>query len=198
MDRTQPPRVVVLAGINGAGKTTASRALLQDVLQIPTFVNADLIARGLNSLNPESVSIAAGKVMLRTLAELVEDRADFAFETTLSGKSYARWLESLRAIGYQVFLYYYWLSSPELAIARIATRVKSGGHFVPDETVRTRYKRSVQNFTELFKPICDWWEVYDNSHGRRKLIGCGDHFTELHENETMWDQFLRSADDDTN
>src|SRR5687768_16769644 len=129
------PRVVVLAGINGAGKTTASRDLLVNVLRIPTFVNADAIARGLNAFNPEAEAFRAGRIMLDQLNDLAARRADFAFETTLAARTYAGWLETLRATGYEVYLYYYWLDRPDLAIARVAARVRSGGHFVPDDTI---------------------------------------------------------------
>lgn len=187
------PRAVVLAGINGAGKTTASRELLANVLKIPTFVNADAIARGLNGLNPEAEAIRAGRIMLQQLHDLAEARQDFAFETTLAARTYAGWLESLRATGYQVYLYYYWLRSPELAIGRVAERVQGGGHFVPDETIRQRYSRSVRNFFDLYRAQADWWEVYDNSYGRRILIGIGTPYEELVENEDVWLRFQRSG-----
>lgn len=187
------PRAVVLAGINGAGKTTASREILTNVLRIPTFVNADAIARGLNGLNPEAEAVRAGRIMLQQLDELAAARADFAFETTLAARTYAGWLSGLRVTGYEVYLYYYWLDSPELAIGRVAARVRSGGHFVPDETVRQRYARSVRNFFELYRPVSDWWEVYDNSHGQRALLGIGSAEDELIESEAAWRQFRRSG-----
>ena len=109
------PRVAVLAGINGAGKTTASKEILSTVLKIPTFVNADIIARGLNGLNPEGVAIRAGRIMLQQLDDLAAAKEDFAFETTLAARTYASWLGDLRVAGYEVYLYYYWLSSPDLA-----------------------------------------------------------------------------------
>lgn len=189
------PRVVILGGINGAGKTTASRAVLQDVLQIPTFVNADAIARGLNGLNPEAESFRAGRLMLQEMHRLVEARADFAFETTLSARTYAVWLKTLRVLGYEVYLYYYWLDSPELAITRVAARVKRGGHHVPDADVRRRYARSVKNFIELYRPVADHWEVYDNSDYGRKLMAIGSIDDEAIDNADDWAQFLRSADD---
>ena len=189
------PRVVVLGGINGAGKTTASRAVLQDVMKIPTFVNADAIARGLNGLNPEAESFRAGRLMLQEMARLVDERADFAFETTLSARTYAGWLSKLRVTGYEVHLFYYWLDNPELAIERVANRVKSGGHHVPDEDIRRRYARSVRNFIELYRPVADHWEVYDNTTGKPKLLAVGDIGDEDIDNEYDWAEFLRSADD---
>ena len=189
------PRVVVLGGINGAGKTTASRAVLQDVLKIPTFVNADAIARGLNGLNPEAESFRAGRLMLQEMARLVEDRADFAFETTLSARTYAGWLGKLRVLGYETYLFYYWLRSPEMAIRRVADRVQAGGHHVPDEDIRRRYARSVRNFVELYRPVADHWEVYDNTDGERRLLALGEYGEEEIDDRYDWDTFLRSADD---
>ncbi len=188
------PRVVVLAGINGAGKTTASRHLLADALKIPAFVNADAIARGLNGLNPEAESFRAGRIMLDQLNDLARRREDFAFETTLSARTYAVWLRELRmTAGYEVLLYYYWLRSPDLAISRVAQRVQAGGHFVPDADIRRRYARSVRNFVELYRPIADWWEVMDNTDGDRILLAAGscDEFDV--ESQEIWDDFVRSA-----
>ena len=187
------PRVVVLAGINGAGKTTASMDLLVNVLKIPIFVNADAIARGLNGLNPESEAFRAGKIMLAHLEELVAERASFAIETTLAARTYARWLADLRMLGYETHLYYYWLESPEMAIRRVALRVASGGHHVPDATVRQRYKNSVQNFFELYQKQADCWEVFDNTYGQRKLIGCGVRDEDMDTEEPSWSLFLRSG-----
>ncbi len=188
------PRVAVLGGINGAGKTTASREVLQNVLGIPVFANADAIARGLNAFNPESEAVRAGRVLLDWLKDLAAANRDFAFETTLAARTYAPWLAELRAAGYEVYLFYYWLRSPEMAIARVAERVLAGGHHVPDATVRQRYSRSVRNFLELYRPVADCWEVYDNSNGERVLIAAGDPVEELVENEALWTAFLRSGD----
>ena len=187
------PRVVVLAGINGAGTTTASMDLLVNVLKIPIFVNADALARGLNGLNPESEAFRAGKIMLIHLEELVAERASFSIETTLAARSYAKWLADLRMLGYETHLYYYWLASADMAITRVAERVKRGGHFVPDATIRQRYSRSVQNFFELYRQHADVWEVYDNSYGQRSLLACGSCDEELIADESSWSQFRRSG-----
>ncbi|MCZ2342936.1 MAG: AAA family ATPase [Bacteroidales bacterium] len=195
MSEHKPPRVVVLAGINGAGKTTASRELLAEVLKIPYFVNTDTIARGLNALNPEGEAVRAGRIMLTQLNDLAAAKVDFAFETTLAARTYARWLATLQVNqGYEVYLYYYWLNSAELAISRVTQRVRAGGHFIPDDTVRQRYARSVQNFFELYKPMANYWEVHDNSFGQRHLLALGSEDDELIADEWTWTQFRRSGD----
>jgi predicted ABC-type ATPase len=99
----------------------------------------------------------------------------------------------LRATGYEVYLYYYWLRSPELAITRVAQRVEAGGHFVPDDTIRQRYSRSVRNFFELYRPVSDVWEVYDNTYGQRALVAFGSTDDELIVDEAVWQQFQRSG-----
>ena len=157
------PTAIVLAGINGAGKTTASRSLLANTLHVMTFVNADVIAQGLSGFDPQAAALRAGRIMLEQLEELKFQRANFAFETTLAGRTYARWLESLRESGYAVHLFYFWLDSAETAIARVATRVKKGGHHVPEATIRQRYDRSIRNLFELYIPVVNSWKVYDNS-----------------------------------
>jgi predicted ABC-type ATPase len=162
-DLSPNPTVIVLAGINGAGKTTASRSLLANTLNVVTFVNADIIAQGLSGFDPEAAAVRAGRIMLEQLRELAAQRANFAFETTLAGRSYAGRLNSLRESGYEVHLFYFWLNSVEMAISRVATRVKKGGHHVPDATIRQRYDRSIRNLFDLYIPVVNSWRVYDNS-----------------------------------
>lgn len=175
MDGVTPdPTLIVLGGVNGAGKTTAARSLLANTLRVMTFVNADVIAQGLSGFDPSASAVRAGRVMLDQLKELAARRANFAFETTLAGKSYAAWLDTLRATGYRVHLFYFWLRTPELAIERVATRVKKGGHHVPDATIRQRYGRSLHNLFDLYMPVVSGWKVYDNSVGvQPRLIARG-------------------------
>lgn len=188
------PRVAVMAGINGAGKTTASREVLLHVLHIPVFANADAIARGLNAFNPESEAVRAGRVLLDWLRDLAAARRDFAFETTLAARTYAGWLRDLKATGYEVYLYYFWLDSPETSIARVAERVRAGGHHIPDETIRQRYAKSVRNFFELYRPLADGWRVYDNSGKQNRLVAVGA-AENLHVIDgPTWDAVERSAD----
>lgn len=195
MSSPKLPTVAVLGGINGAGKTTASRHILTEALKIPVFVNADTIARGLNAFDVESEAAKAGRIMLEHLHELAAKRATFAFETTLSGRAYAPWLASLRGSGYEVKLFYYWLESADAAIARVAERVRSGGHHVPDETIRRRYRLSVENFFRLYRPIADEWRVYDNSHGQARLLAVGIENREHVLDGDRWLDFERSAGD---
>jgi predicted ABC-type ATPase len=157
------PTVIVLAGPNGAGKTTASRTLLAETLSVMTFVNADVIAQGLSGFDPESVAVAAGRIMLDRLHELAEQRASFAFETTLAARTFAGWLDGLRQSGYTVDLAYFWLASEELAVGRVAQRVQAGGHDVPEETIRRRYRRGVHNLLHLYRPIVSLWRVYNTT-----------------------------------
>src|SRR5580700_8448462 len=129
-DVIQNPSIIILAGINGAGKTTASRSLLANTLKVMTFVNADVIAQGLSGFDPDSAAMRAGQIMLEQLDNLAAQRASFAFETTLAARTYAGKLHSLRESGYAVHLFYFWLESEELAIARVAARVRKGGHHI--------------------------------------------------------------------
>src|SRR5437763_2952844 len=133
------PSVVVIAGPNGAGKSTAAPALLSGVLGVSEFVNADVIAQGLSGFNPEGAAIAAGRIMLGRLKELANARKSFAFETTLASKTFAPWIAGLTRRGYEFHLIFLWLGSVELALDRIAQRVREGGHHVPDDVVRRRY-----------------------------------------------------------
>lgn len=169
------PTVIVLAGPNGAGKTTSSRTILAETLQVMTFVNADVIAQGLAGFDPTSAAIEASRLMLDRLHALAEQRADFAFETTLAGRTLAGWLKELRQTGYTVHLIYFWLESADLAVARVAQRVSMGGHHIPEETIRRRYQRSVQNFFQLYLPVVTSWEVYDNTQSQvSQLVATGD------------------------
>jgi predicted ABC-type ATPase len=157
------PHVIVIAGPNGAGKSTAAPVILRDYLGLTDYVNADLIAQGLSAFASETVAFEAGRIMLKRLRDLAARRCDFAFETTLATRSYAPWLTGLRETGYQVKLIFLWLPSPEAAVARVAERVRLGGHSVPEEVVRRRYRRGLHNFLHVYRQLADEWWLYDNS-----------------------------------
>jgi predicted ABC-type ATPase len=167
------PRAIVLGGCNGAGKTTSSRSLLADTLEVMTFVNADVIAQGLSGFDPDNAALEASRIMLERLRALAAGRADFAFETTLAARSYAPWLDGLRQAGYEVHLHYFWLKSADLAVARVRERVRLGGHSIPEPTIRQRYQRSVRNLLHLYLSRVSAWWVYDNSLSVAQLIARG-------------------------
>jgi predicted ABC-type ATPase len=183
------PNIVVVAGPNGSGKSTAAPALLRDYLGIIEFVNADVIAQGLSGFRVESVAMQAGRIMLTRLRELVRQRVDFAFETTLASRTFVPWLRQLRDSDYRVHLLFLWLPSPELAIARVAARVQQGGHHVPDETIRRRYHAGLRNFFRLYQSVVDSWILFDNaSREGHKLIASRIEDEEVQVvNQTLWD-----------
>lgn len=157
------PRCVVIAGPNGAGKTTFAREFLANEPDVVQFVNADLIAGGLSALRPQIATVAAGRVFLAELDRLARLRMSFAFETTLSGRAYVSRLRKWKAAGYRVEIVYLRIDSPQLALRRIAARVKQGGHDVPREDVLRRFSRSWSNFDRVYRQLAEIWEVYDNS-----------------------------------
>src|SRR5712692_3230128 len=142
----RPPLIVVVAGPNGAGKSTTAPRLLQEALTVSEFVNADPIAIGLSAFRPQSVAMAAGRVMLTRMKALARARSDFAFETTLASRSFVPWLSALRAAGYRVHLAFLSLPSSDLAVARVAERRRQGGHDVPELVIRRRFGAGLRNF----------------------------------------------------
>lgn len=159
------PHIVIIAGPNGAGKTTAASALLGTALQIDHFVNADTIAAGLSAFAPEKAAIQAGKAMLERMHYLANCDENFAFETTLASKTFAPWIAKLKKEkDYQFHLTFLTLKTPDLAVFRVAERVKMGGHFVPEDTIRRRFKSGLKNFFSLYLPLADSWQMYDNTH----------------------------------
>lgn len=166
-------KLYVIAGCNGAGKTTASYTILPEILECREFVNADEIARGLSPFQPEKVGIEAGRLMLKRIKQLLAAGENFAFETTLATKSYAQLLVRAQELNYQITCLYFWLHSEELAISRVATRVKEGGHHIEEDVIRRRYKNGLKNFFSLFLPIVDNWIFIDNSLGSFEIVADG-------------------------
>ena len=159
----QKPNLYIIAGCNGAGKTTASFNVLPQILNCREFVNADEIAKGLSPFCPESVAIQAGKLMLERIETLMADGVSFAIETTLATRSYKNLVLKAQKKGYNVSLLFFWLKSPEVACRRVAHRVAEGGHNIPIETIFRRYWLGLENLFHIFMPIVDYWALYDNN-----------------------------------
>ena len=157
------PKLYIIAGCNGAGKTTASYTVLPEMLGCKEFVNADEIAKGLSPFNPESVAIEAGRLMLQRMDDLLAEGADFAFETTLATRSYVKFIE------------------------RVATRVSEGGHNIPSDVIRRRYANGIRNLVTLYTPICNFWTIYDNSSADAeiKIIASGEKNTTIQIEDTL-------------
>ena len=192
------PSVVALAGPNGAGKSTVGPPLLKETLGVTEFVNADVIAQGLSAFDPGSVAFEAGRIMLQRLKDLAARAESFAFETTLSARIYSTWIPELLDRGYRFHLFYLWLPSADLAIARVRDRVRVGGHDIPDATVRRRYVRGLSNFFELYRPLATGWRVYDNSGPAKPTLvaaGRGEETSRVLVPDT-WRQISRSASDE--
>jgi predicted ABC-type ATPase len=164
------PNLYIIAGCNGAGKTTSALTILPEILSCREFVNADAIAVGLSPFDPESVAIEAGKLMLGRIDNLMKINADFAVETTLSSKGYKSLIQRAKEIDYKVTLLFFWLNSSELAIQRVSSRVAKGGHNIPIDTIKRRYRRGIQNFMSVYKHEVDNWLLLDNSESESIII----------------------------
>ncbi|MDH6354988.1 putative ABC-type ATPase [Dysgonomonas sp. PH5-45] len=164
------PNLYIIAGCNGAGKTTASYTILPEMLGCKEFINADEIARGLSPFQPERASIDAGRIMIMRMEDMLRQKQDFAIETTLATKSYASFIKKAQKLGYFVTLLYFWLNSPELAIKRVEERVRCGGHNIPKDVIRRRYKSGIQNLFTIYTPIADYWMVVNNSENPFQIV----------------------------
>lgn len=167
------PTIYIIAGCNGAGKTTASFTILPEILDVHEFVNADEIARGLSPFQPEQVAFEAGRIMLHRMDELIEKKVDFAFETTLATRSYLSKIKVARKQGYRVILVFFWLDSFDLAIERVKLRVSEGGHNIKEDVIRRRYTRGLENLFKLYLNNVSEWMVIDNSQEKHELMASG-------------------------
>ena len=185
----QDKNLYIIAGCNGAGKTTASFTILPEILDCKEFVNADEIAKGLSPFQPEKVSFEAGRIMLHRISELVSQNENFAFETTLSTRSYKNRILDAKVKNYNVTLLFFWLKNPELAKERVKTRVLEGGHNIPEDVIERRYYKGINNLFEIYLSIVDQALVFDNSEGRPDLIAEISASEELHIlNETKFNE----------
>ena len=157
------PKIIIIAGPNGAGKTTFAREFLPNEAGCPVFVNADLIAAGLSPFAPERAALQAGCLTLQTIARHVAERESFAYETTLSGRAYARQIPQWQALGYRVELFFLSLPSADMAVQRVAERVRQGGHNIPEATIRRRFEAGRRLLAEVCQPLVDQWVLYDNA-----------------------------------
>ena len=167
---TSSRRILIVAGANGAGKTAFATEFLPNEGDCPIFINADLIAAGLSPFRPDLTALRAGRLMLSMIRNYVRRGESFAFETTLSGRSYARLIPHWREQGYSVELFFLRLSRPEIAIARVKQRVAEGGHDVPESVIRRRFHAGLRNFEHIYKGLVDKWVVYDNSGDKPVLL----------------------------
>jgi predicted ABC-type ATPase len=167
------PRLYIISGCNGAGKTTASYSLLPEMLDCTQFVNSDEFAKGLSPFNPEKASIQASRYMLMKIRYLLKRNQDFAVETTLATRTLLKTVKMAQEAGYTVTLLYFWLNSPELAIERVRARVSTGGHDIPEETIRRRYQVGIDYFFNYYSPVCERWILADNSQIPFRVIAEG-------------------------
>lgn len=168
--KKQSPNLYVIAGPNGAGKTTFAKEFLPHYAKCENFVNADLIAGGLAPFSPETAALRAGRLLLEQIRLLADRRSDFGFETTLSGVTYVPLLRKLRTQGYRIHLFFLWIPTIEIALARIADRVHRGGHDIPEKIVRRRFPKGIQNLFTRYRPLLDLWMLFNNSGTEPRLI----------------------------
>jgi predicted ABC-type ATPase len=170
MTSAKNPSLYIIAGPNGAGKTTFARQFLPHYAECLEFVNADLIANGLSPFVPERAAIRAGRLMLQQIHLLADRGRDFGFETTLSSKTYVRLLHDLRDRGYRIHLFFLWIPNIDIALERIADRVRRGGHNMPEDVVRRRFQKGLPNLFQLYRPLLDSWVIFDNSSDTPNMI----------------------------
>ncbi len=157
------PRMYIISGCNGAGKTTASYTLLPEMLECREFVNSDEFAKSLSPFDPSAASISASRYMLMKIKYLLSRNLDFSIETTLATRSLVNIIRQAHEQGYHITILYFWLNSPDLAVRRVKDRVAAGGHNIPEETIRRRYYMGISYFFKTYVPLCNRWVLADNS-----------------------------------
>lgn len=180
------PKLHIISGCNGSGKTTASYNYLPELLGCWQFVNSDEFAKTFSPFDPKAVSVTASRYMLMKINYLLGRYESFSIETTLATRSLVNIIEEAHALGYEVSLIYFWLNSPELAIARVRDRVASGGHDISEETIVRRYYMGLKYFFETYRHLVDNWILADNSKSRFDIIATGDrHETNIKDNNKL-------------
>lgn len=187
------PKLYVIAGPNGSGKTTFAEKFLPDYVACFEFINADLIAKGLSPFIPAKVAIKAGKILLDQIADCSRRKVNFAFETTLAGRSYLRLFRRVKHQGYAIHMFFLWLPTVQLALARIADRVQKGGHDIPDRDVRRRFARGVKNLFHTYRLLCDTWSIFDNSTGSPEQVCIAEQGVIKVHNKLKYAQILKQA-----
>ena len=167
------PRMYIISGCNGSGKTTASYTMLPELLDCSEFVNSDEFAKSLAPFHPETAYVTASRYMLKKSHYLFARREDFCIETTLATRSLIKMVRKAQDQGYFVTVLYLWLRSPEIAVQRVAARVEAGGHDVPPDVIRRRYYTGLEYFFDTYAPACDKWMLVDNSDNQFQLIAEG-------------------------
>ncbi len=162
--------VYIIAGPNGSGKTTFARTFLPEYAQCDRFINADLIAQGLSPFSPSQVAIKSGKLVLEQIKEYSRQGVDFGFETTMSGVTYLKYFKMLQELGYKIHIFFLWIPSEQLAIARVKDRVSKGGHPVPVEDIKRRFERSMERFFKSYRPLAEKWILFNNAGVKPKII----------------------------
>ena len=188
------PRLYIISGCNGSGKTTASYTMLPEMLDCSEFVNSDEFAKGLSPFNPEKASIQASRYMIMKIRYLLKKQKDFGIETTLATRTLLKTIRLAQDAGYTVTLLYFWLNSPELAVERVAARVEAGGHDIPEETIRRRYRVGIDYFFHDYAPICERWILADNSQIPFRVIAEGSKNDLINiKDEMTYEQIRRQA-----
>jgi len=192
------PNLYIIAGCNGAGKTTASYTVLPEMLECNEFINADEIAKGLSPFNPEKAAIESGRIMLNKINRLISQKQDFAFETTLATRSYIKTIQKAKSLGYDITLVFFWLDSVELAIKRVKIRVEEGGHNIPTNVIKRRYFAGLQNLFQLYIKEASYWMIFNNSALPSELIAEGYGNEEIHiQNKRTFEIIKKISQDDS-
>ncbi len=183
-------KLFIIAGCNGAGKTTASYTILPEMLNCLEFVNADEIAKGISPFSPEKAAIQAGRIMIERVSDLINEGKDFAIETTLATRTYANLIRRAQAKNYIVTVLFFWLNLPSLAVERVRLRVASGGHHVDEERVRRRYDLGIKHLFNIYLNICDYWLIIDNSYNSEIICEGGKDIVTKIYNKTSFNQLI--------